>query len=56
MEKLPAGVKETVTGQIGSLLDPIKAMIDKVLAIPGVGPLLQPIVDTMLEKVKAITG
>jgi hypothetical protein len=56
MEKLPAGVKETVTGQIGSMLDPIKAMIDKVLAIPGVGPLLQPIVDTMLEKVKAITG
>ena len=56
MEKLPAGVKDTVSGQVGTMIEPIKAMLDKVLAIPGVGPILQPIVDNMLEKVGMLTS
>lgn len=56
MDKVPAGIKETVTGQLGSMIDPIKAMLDKVLAIPGVGPILQPLVDSMLEKVGLLSA
>jgi hypothetical protein len=54
MDKLPAGIKETVTGQIGSMIEPVQAMLDKVLAIPGVGPILQPYVDSMLDKVNLL--
>ena len=56
LDKLPAGVKESVGGGLGSMIDPIKAMLDKVLAIPGVGPILKPVVDSMLEKVGVLTG
>ncbi|WP_160167299.1 DUF937 domain-containing protein [Rhodopirellula sp. SWK7] len=56
LDQLPAGVRSTVTDQIGPMIEPIKAMIDKVLAIPGVGPILQPIVDNMLAKVGTLTS
>lgn len=56
LDKLPAGVQETVTGQLGSMIDPIKAMLDKVMAIPGVEPILKPLVDSMLEKVGLIVA
>ena len=56
MDKLPAGIKDTVTGQLGSMIEPIKAMLDKVMAIPGVGPVLKPYVDGMLEKVGMLSA
>ncbi|MBB3206392.1 hypothetical protein FHS27_002201 [Rhodopirellula rubra] len=56
LDQLPASVRSTVTDQIGPMIEPIKAMIDKVLAIPGVGPILQPIVDNMLAKVGTLTS
>lgn len=56
MDKLPAGVKETITGQLGTMIEPIKTMLDTVMAIPGVEPILKPLVDGMLEKVGALTG
>jgi hypothetical protein len=55
LDKLPAGIQETVTGQLSSMVDPIKAMIDKVMAMPGVEPILKPLVDSMLEKVSMIS-
>ena len=56
MDKLPAGVKSQVTGGLAGMIEPIKAMLDKVMAIPGVGPILKPVVDNMLAKVGMITG
>ncbi|TWT53477.1 hypothetical protein Pla22_11060 [Rubripirellula amarantea] len=56
LDKLPAGMKDTVTGQIGPMVEPITAMLDKVMAIPGVGPILKPVVDAMLSKVSMLKG
>lgn len=54
--KLPEGVQSMVKTQFASLLEPIKAQIDKITAIPGVGPILKPVIDAMLEKVGLITA
>ena len=56
MDKLPAGVKDALGGSIGSMIEPIKEMLDKVMKIPGVEPILKPVVDTMLEKVGLLSG
>ncbi|KAA1260879.1 hypothetical protein LF1_34210 [Rubripirellula obstinata] len=56
MDKLPAGIKDTVTGQLGSMIEPIKAMLEKVMAIPGVEPILKPYVESMLDKVDMLSA
>ncbi|WP_404310040.1 DUF937 domain-containing protein [Neorhodopirellula lusitana] len=56
LDKLPEGVREQLSGRVGEMITPIKDMLDKVMAIPGVGPILKPIVDNMLEKVGMLTA
>ena len=56
MDKLPAGIKEIVMGKMGSMIDPIKATLDKVMALPGVGDILKPAVDIMLDKVDLLSS
>lgn len=53
---MPAEAKKTAGTVIGSMLQPIQDVINKVLAIPGVGPIIQPIADKLMENIKALTG
>ncbi len=55
-DQLPASIKESISPQITSMLEPIQAMLDKVMAIPGVDAILKPVVDNMQEKVSALTA
>ncbi|TWU47625.1 hypothetical protein Poly51_54260 [Rubripirellula tenax] len=52
-KKLPAAAQSTVGGKAEELLAPIQAILDKLYAIPGVQAILEPVVTSMLDKVKA---
>ena len=47
--KLPAAGKATVKEMVGTNLGTLQPIIDTVLAIPGVGDILRPIVEPMLK-------
>ncbi|TWU40569.1 hypothetical protein [Novipirellula artificiosorum] len=49
-EKAPEAMKSTIGATISKILPGIKEKIDSVLAIPGVGEILKPIVDSLLER------
>ncbi|MEE9411739.1 MAG: DUF937 domain-containing protein [Methylococcales bacterium] len=49
--KLPAIAKEPVKQVITGGLPQLQALIDKAIAIPGVGPVLQPVTDGLLQKI-----
>jgi len=48
-DKLPAAGKATVKDMVGTNLGTLQPIIDTVLAIPGVGDILRPIVEPMLK-------
>lgn len=50
MDKLPEAAKAPISGIISSGLPQIQGLIDKVSAIPGVGPIIKPAVDGVMEK------
>ena len=56
LNKLPEGAQSAVTGKLGPMLEPINGIIEKLYAIPGVQAILEPVVNSMLEKVKGLTG
>lgn len=50
LDKLPEGMKSGVMSAAAGLLPNITSALDKVMAIPGVGAVLQPVVDSLKEK------
>jgi hypothetical protein len=53
-DKLPAAGKATVKDMVGTNLGTLQPIIDTVLAIPGVGDILRPIVEPMLKTLGAL--
>ncbi len=53
-DKLPAASKATVKEMVGTNLGTLQPIIDTVLAIPGVGDILRPIVEPMLKTLSAL--
>ncbi len=54
--RLPDAAKGPVGSVISNGLSALQPIIDKVIAIPGVGPILEPIVGPMLETLSSLTG
>jgi len=50
LDKLPAGAKEQVTKYVMDFLPQLTALLDNVSAIPGVGPVLKPVVESLSSK------
>ncbi len=50
MEKLPEAARAPISGIISNGLPQIQGLIDKISAIPGVGPIIKPAVDGLMEK------
>lgn len=55
-DKLPAEAKTAVSQMIESGLGPLKELIAKVMAIPGVEAIVKPKLDEFVAKVTALTG
>jgi hypothetical protein len=53
---IPADAKASFTSTLKPLIDPIKANVDKLYAIPGVGDKLKPILDPIVTKLAALVG
>ena len=53
-DKLPEAGKATVKEMVGTNLGTLQPIIDTVLAIPGVGDILRPIVEPMLKTLSAL--
>jgi hypothetical protein len=56
LDKLPDEAKTAVKGVIGQGMENLKALVDKVLAIPGVQSVLKPTVDQLMSKLEGIVG
>ena len=56
MDKLPAPAKAIVTKAIESFAPQIEGLIAKVIAIPGVGGAIQPILDKITAGLTALKG
>jgi hypothetical protein len=52
-DTLPDAAKATITAMVSTQLGKLKRMIDSILALPGVGTLLEPILDDIVEKLSA---
>ena len=50
MDKLPEAARAPISGIVSNGLPQIQGLIDKVSAIPGVGPIIKPAVDGLMEK------
>ncbi|MDE2579980.1 MAG: hypothetical protein KGL46_14345, partial [Hyphomicrobiales bacterium] len=55
LNSLPAPARAAVTGPLTSLVGPIREQIAKVMAIPGVGDVLKPVVDPILSRLDMIS-
>jgi hypothetical protein len=53
---LPEAGKGAMKTLLGSSIDKLKAVVDKLMALPGVGEKLKPVVELMMAKLTAITG
>ena len=51
LTKLPAAAREPVKLVISGGLPQLQALVDKVVAIPGVGPVIKPVTDGLLQKI-----
>lgn len=57
MGVMPEAVRGTVGQQVGGLIPTLQKMIeDKIAAIPAIGPILQPAVAGLMEKLAAFAG
>ena len=52
MESLPAPAKDGVMRLVSSAIPQLQAMADKATALPGVGEVIKPTLDTLFEKLK----
>lgn len=53
---VPEAGKTAIKSLLGSNIDKLKAIVDKLLAMPGVGEKLKPVVEPLMAKLAAITG
>ena len=51
LDRMPAVAREPVKQVISGGLPQLQALIDKVVAIPGVGPVIKPVADGLLQKI-----
>jgi len=56
LEGLPEEAKTAVSGLIEKGIAQLKALSDKVMAIPGVGETIKPQLDALMEKLAALKG
>lgn len=54
--RLPDAAKGPIAGLVESGMSSLQPVIDKVTAIPGVGEIVQPAVDKMVDMLKGLTG
>jgi hypothetical protein len=55
-ERLPEAGKATINGLARSTLDKLRALADKVLALAGVGDKIKPIMDAIMNNLRALAG
>jgi hypothetical protein len=55
-ERLPEAGKAAINGLARSTLDKLRSLVDKVLALAGVGDKLKPITDAIMNNLKALAG
>ena len=53
---LPAEAKKTLAGTVGPAVTELNGVMDKVMALPGVGDIAKPAVEGLRAKLKALTG
>jgi hypothetical protein len=56
VDQLPAEGKAALATLVSGQLPTLEALIAKVIALPGVGDIIKPVTDTMLEKLRALTA
>jgi hypothetical protein len=56
VERLPEAGKATINGLTRATLDKLRVLVGKVLALAGVGDKIKPIVDAIMNNVKALAG
>jgi hypothetical protein len=56
MNRLPEAGKSTINALARSALDNLRGLVDKVLAIAGVGDKIKPVVEAILDNLKALAG
>ncbi len=56
VDQLPAEGKTALATLVSGQLPNLEALIAKVTALPGVGDIIKPITDTMLQKLRALTA
>jgi hypothetical protein len=54
--QLPEAAKGPFQGIVATAMDTIKPMIDSAIEASGAGAILQPIVDSMMEKLAGMAG
>lgn len=53
---LPEGAKSAVSGVMETGLAELKALVDKVLALPGVESVLKPAISGLMDKLQTVAG
>jgi hypothetical protein len=56
VDQLPAEGKAALAALVSGQLPNLEALIAKVTALPGVGDIIKPVTDTMLERLRALTA
>ena len=56
VEQLPAEGKSALAALVSGSLANLEALIAKVSELPGVGDVIKPVADSMLEKLRAMTA
>lgn len=56
LDKVPEAARGPVAGIIGKGMESFSPIVEKVLALPGVGDVLKPVLEPMLETLKGMAG
>jgi hypothetical protein len=55
-DKLPAAAQGTVSALVKDNMGKLQELIDKIMALPGVGEKVKPVLDAMVSKLKTLTA
>lgn len=55
-QNLPDSAKSVVSSTAGGKISNIQGMVEKISTIPGIGPVLQPTTDALMDKLTLFTG
>jgi hypothetical protein len=56
MASLPEGAKTAISGVVDKGIAELKAVVEKIMALPGVEGVLKPKIDELMKKLEAIAG